>query len=185
MPKFIIASIFLLLNNIQRGLFIFLTMNFFLFLGCYSINCYFCTSRNNSDPYCEVTDAKAIFEILSSKRSLNVTSHLTFCLPGPHGPDLHQLHQELSSSQGGTLGTVPGQLLCQDDWDLWCVENNENCFQSLSFRSNRWDPCDKNLCSGGYEQSVWTLQVPGEIISNLESRISNIRICPFHRIEAL
>ena len=145
-------------------------MNFFLFLGCYSINCYFCTSRNNSDPYCEVTQKILFWNSVFQK----IVKTLTFCLPGPHGPDLHQLHQELSSSQGGTPGTVPSQLLCQDDWDFWCVENNENYFHSLPFRGNWWDPCDKNLCSWGYEQSVWTLQVPGEIISNLESRISNI-----------
>ena len=35
-------------------------------LGCYSINCYFCTSRNNSDPSCEVTGN-------SSKRALILT----------------------------------------------------------------------------------------------------------------
>ena len=44
--------------------------------------------------------------------------------------------------------------------------NNEISDRHLPFRGDRGDPCDQNLCPGGYEQSVRALQVPGEITSH-------------------
>ena len=108
-------------------------------------------------------------EILPRERWYwQLSSALTLCLSGPHGPDLHQLHQELSGAQGGTLGTVPGKLLCQDDWDLWWVQITimRLVTDTFLFRGDRGDPGDQNLCPGGYEQSVRALQVPGEITSH-------------------